>query len=76
MFHVMESREAATVATDGVVAVRPPRLTTTLYALLAALQKVVGPEEDALVIATVQRLLQSGRLTWHGEAREYSSASP
>ena len=70
MSHVRASREEATVATDGVVAERPPRLATTLYALLAAIQEVVGPDEDALVVATVRHLLQSGRLTWLGEARE------
>ena len=69
MAHVMESNERATVAADKLVAVRPPRLTTTLYALLSTLQDVVGPEGDALVVATVRHLLQSGRLTWLGEAR-------
>ena len=69
MSNVMASREGATVATDGVGVERPPRLATTLYALLAALQEVVGPEEDALVVATVQHLLRSGRLIWLGEAR-------
>jgi len=76
MVHMMESREGVTVTTDGVVAARPSRLTTTLYALLAALQEVVGPEEDALVVATVRHLLQSGRLTWRGEARGHLSESP
>jgi len=69
MSHVMASREGATVATDGVGAERPPRLATTLYALLATLQDVGGPDEDALRVATVRHLLQSGRLTWFGEAR-------
>jgi hypothetical protein len=64
------------VATDEFVAARPPRLTTTLYELLAALQEVVGTEEDALVVATVRHLLQSGRLTWCGEARGHLSESP
>jgi len=49
MSHVMASREGATVATDGVGAERPPRLATTLYALLAAIQEVVGPDEDVPV---------------------------
>jgi len=76
MSNVMASREGATVATDGVVAARPPRLATTLYALFAAIQDVVGPEEDALIVATVRHLLQSGRLTWLGEARERLCESP
>ena len=70
MSHMMASREGATVATDGVGGARPPRLATTLYARLAALQDVGGPEADALLGATVRHLLQSGRLTWLGEARE------
>ena len=74
MSHVMASREGVTVATDRVMAARPSRLTTTLYELLAAIQDVVGPEEDPLVVATVQHLLQSGRLTWRVEARERSHA--
>ena len=70
MSHMMASREGATVATDGVGVERPPRLATTLYELLAALQDVVGPEADALLGATVRPLRQSARLTWLGEARE------
>ena len=70
MSHVMASHEGPTVATDGVGAEKPPRLATTWCELLAALQDVVGPEEDALVVTTVRHLLQSGRLTWLGEARE------
>ncbi len=76
MAHVMASREGTTVATDGVVVHRSVRLTTTLYELLAALQEVVDPEDDALVVATVQHLLQSGRLTWLGEARRHLGAPP
>jgi hypothetical protein len=40
------------------------RLTTTLYDLIAALQDVVGAEDDMFVVITVVHLLQSGRLTW------------
>ena len=75
MSHMMAARAGATVATDGVGAERPPRLATTLYARLAALQDVVGPEADVLIVATVWHLLQSGRLTWLGEARERRCAS-
>jgi hypothetical protein len=39
MSHVMASREGATVATDGIGAERPPRLATTLYEVLAAIQR-------------------------------------
>jgi hypothetical protein len=40
----------------------PTRVTTTLYDVLVALQTVVEPEEDALVVAIVAALLRSGRL--------------
>jgi hypothetical protein len=76
MAYVMESSEETTVATGEVVAERPPRLTTTLYELLAALQDVVGPKEDELVMATVRYLLQSGRLTWRGEACGHLGEAP
>jgi hypothetical protein len=59
----MEAGEVATVATGMQRAVTPSRLTTTLYDLMAALQDVVGLEDDALVVATMVHLLQSGRLT-------------
>ena len=36
---------------------------TTLYDLIAAIQDVVGPEDDALVVATVVHLLRSRQLT-------------
>jgi hypothetical protein len=47
----------------------PARHTTTLYDLMTAIQEVVGPDDDRLVVATVVHLLQSGRLTWRGKAR-------
>ena len=40
----------------------PTRVTTTLYDVIAALQSVVEPEEDALVVAIVAAWLRSGRL--------------
>jgi hypothetical protein len=40
----------------------PTRVTTTLYDVLAALQTVVEPAEDALVVAIVAEWLRSGRL--------------
>jgi len=38
-------------------------ITTTLYDLIAALQDVVQPGEDALVVATMAHLLRTGRMT-------------
>ena len=47
---------------------RPSGITTTLYEFMTALQDVVGPDDDALVVATVVHLLRSGRLTLLGTA--------
>jgi hypothetical protein len=43
-------------------AVAPTRVTTTLYDVIAALQTVVEPEEDEVVVAIVAAWLRSGRL--------------
>jgi hypothetical protein len=40
----------------------PTRVTTTLYDVIAALQAVVEPEEDGVVVAIVAAWLRSGRL--------------
>jgi len=55
--------------TEGHEEARPSHYTTTLYALVAAIQDVVGPEDDAQVVATLVHLLRSGRLTWVRPAR-------
>jgi hypothetical protein len=43
-------------------AVASTRVTTTLYDVMAALQTVVEPEEDDVVVAIVAAWLRSGRL--------------
>jgi hypothetical protein len=45
---------------------RPSPLPITLYDLITAIQDVVGPEDDELVLATVRHLLDAGRLMGHG----------
>jgi len=45
---------------------RPSGRLLTLYYLITAIQDVVGPEDDGLVVATVRHLLRSGRLRGHG----------
>jgi hypothetical protein len=40
----------------------PATITTTLYDLIAALQEVVHPGEEALVVATVVSLLRAGQI--------------
>jgi hypothetical protein len=47
-------------------------ITTTLYDLIAAINSEVSPEEDALVIATVMALLNSGRVRFLGERNHYN----
>jgi hypothetical protein len=45
----------------------PPSGTTTLYDVIAALQEVVEPGEDAFVVAIVDAWLRSGRLRFVDE---------
>ena len=63
---MMERAEVATGTMGIQRAETPSCLTTTLYDLIAALQDIVGPDEDAMVMATVVHLLRAGRLTWCG----------
>jgi hypothetical protein len=44
------------------------RVTTTLYDVLAALQTVVEPEDDDVVVAIVAAWLRSGRLRFLEDA--------
>jgi hypothetical protein len=69
MAPMMERTTVATGATGMPRAETPSRLTTTLYDLITALQAVVAPDDDVLVVATVVHLLRSRRLTWDGQAR-------
>ena len=61
--------EGEAVGTRGAERATPGRITTTLYDLVAALQTVVAPDEDALVVATVAHWLHSGRITCLGHHR-------
>jgi hypothetical protein len=47
-------------------AARPSCRSLTLSALITAIQHVLGPEDDGLVVATVWHLLRAGRLTGLG----------
>ena len=57
-----EERSEETIATSGGEDAAPATITTTLYELLAALQDVVHPGEEALVVATVVSMLRAGRI--------------
>ena len=54
----------STLKTSGGEDAIPATITTTLYDLIAGLQDVVQPGEDALVMATMVHLLCTGRITW------------
>jgi len=45
----------------------PARITTTLYDLIAAIQTMVRPEHEDLVVATMVHLLRTGQITCRGE---------
>ena len=49
-------------------AITPTRVTTTLYDVMAALQSVVEPEEDEVVVAIVADWFRSGRLRFPEDA--------
>jgi hypothetical protein len=49
----------------------PVTITTTLYDLIAAIQRVVAPEEDALAVATAVHMLHSGRARFLDQAQEH-----
>jgi hypothetical protein len=55
-----------TVSRGGPGAARPSCRPITLADLITAIQDVVGPADDRLVVATVRHLLRSGRLTGRG----------
>jgi hypothetical protein len=66
MHIVMAPGKMATVAMREIGEATPLGIMTTLYELMAALQAVVAPDEDTLVVTTVVHLLRSRRLTWGG----------
>jgi hypothetical protein len=63
---VMARRVVTSVRRGRPGAVRPSRLPLTLADLITAIQDIVGPQDDGLVVATVGDLLQSGRLMRRG----------
>jgi hypothetical protein len=60
---VMDRGAVTTMGKGRPGAARPSHLPITLADLITAIQDVVGPEDDELVVATVQHLLWSGQLT-------------
>jgi len=64
---LVDPTERASVETAVLEDGAPTSITTTLYDLLAAIQDAVGPDDDALAVATVWHVLQAGRVTWRGD---------
>ena len=62
---------------DTYLELSPPTatITTTLYDLIAAIHKVVAPEEDALAVATAVHVLHSGRARFVDQAQEHRHLS-
>ncbi len=46
-------------------------VTTNLYSLVEAVQNEVGPENDALIVATVMHLLRAGHATYRWGTRAH-----
>jgi hypothetical protein len=68
--HTVRAHDAQDTGTQTVGKTeRFPAMTTTLFDLIAALQVVVEPEEDAWVVATVVRWLRSGRIRLYDKGR-------
>jgi hypothetical protein len=61
MATVMARRALKSVGKGRAGAERPSHLPLTLADLITAIQDVVGPENDGLVVATVRHLLGAGR---------------
>jgi hypothetical protein len=66
MATVRDRGEVTTVGRGRPGASRPSRRHLTLADLIGAIQDVVGPEADGLVVATMRHLLRSGPLTGRG----------
>ena len=65
MHAIVEAFKAPRIGADVVVQkALPSRLTTTLYDLVAAVQAVMEPDEDELVVATVVHILRAGQITF------------
>jgi hypothetical protein len=62
-----EVRVVETVDTVVVEHEAPAIIITTLYDLMAAVQRAVAPGEEALVVPTVLHMLRAGRVTWLGD---------
>ena len=60
---VVTPQQEQVVGAGQTAAEAPARLTTTLYDVIAALQSVVEPDEDGLVVAVVGHWIRSRHIT-------------
>jgi hypothetical protein len=65
---VVTPQQGQVLEAGQMTAEAPARLATTLYDVIAALQSVVGPDEDGLVVAITADWLRRGRITRIGGA--------
>ena len=63
---VMERGAVTTMSRGRPGAARPLRCSLTLADLITAIQDVVGPEDDQLVVASVRHLLGAGWVRGRG----------
>jgi hypothetical protein len=68
MHPIMTPRHGQRGPVSQSATVRPGKVQTTLYDVMAALQSVTEPTEDAVVIAVMMHWLRSGRLTRQSQA--------
>ena len=47
-------------------------IVTTLYDLIATIQDVVDPDDNALVVATLRSMLSAGDTTWRANIMSYA----
>ncbi len=65
---VVTPQQGQVLEAGQMTAETPARLATTLYDVMAALQSIVEPDEDGLVVAITADWLRTGRITWVGDA--------
>ena len=61
---VIDAVVQATLGIEMATTRAPTYITTTLYEILVALQAVVEPDEDELLVAIVACWVRTGRLTF------------
>jgi hypothetical protein len=76
MATVVAHRTVTPIGRDSPRRAKPWRRSLTLADLITAVQDVVGPADDALVVATVRHLLRSGWVTGRGTGTQVRRGPP